>query len=58
MHDENNNGKLDVNFLGIPTEGVGASNDAKAMFGPPTFDAAKFVVAAPGASRTIRIVYL
>src|SRR5579883_3302016 len=28
-HDENDNGKLDVNFLGIPSEGVGASNNAK-----------------------------
>jgi uncharacterized protein (DUF2141 family) len=25
IHDENNNGKLDTNFLGIPTEGIGFS---------------------------------
>jgi len=25
-HDENDNGKLDTNFLGIPKEGTGASN--------------------------------
>jgi uncharacterized protein (DUF2141 family) len=29
FHDENSNGKLDTNFLGIPREGVGASNDAR-----------------------------
>jgi uncharacterized protein (DUF2141 family) len=29
FHDENSNGKLDTNFLGIPREGVGASNNAK-----------------------------
>jgi uncharacterized protein (DUF2141 family) len=29
FHDENSNGKLDTNFLGIPREGTGASNNAK-----------------------------
>jgi uncharacterized protein (DUF2141 family) len=43
IHDENENGKLDTNFLGIPNEGIGASNDAKATFGPPKWDDAKFV---------------
>jgi uncharacterized protein (DUF2141 family) len=42
FHDENSNGKLDTNFLGIPREGVGASNDAQGHFGPPKFDAAAF----------------
>jgi uncharacterized protein (DUF2141 family) len=42
FHDENSNGKLDTNFMGIPREGVGASNDAKGHFGPPKFDAAAF----------------
>ena len=36
------NGKLDVNFLGIPTEGYGFSNDVTAALGPPTFSAASF----------------
>jgi len=43
-HDENDNGKLDVNFLGIPAEGVGASNNAKGFLGPPSFKNAKFSV--------------
>jgi uncharacterized protein (DUF2141 family) len=42
FHDENSNGKLDTNFLGIPKEGVGASNDAKGHFGPPKFADAAF----------------
>ena len=58
IHDENNNGKLDVNLLGIPTEGVGASNNAKGSFGPPSFDAAKFVVSPPDTTQIIRITYL
>jgi uncharacterized protein (DUF2141 family) len=42
FHDENSNGKLDTNFLGIPREGVGASNNARGHLGPPKFDAAAF----------------
>ncbi|MES2370531.1 DUF2141 domain-containing protein [Thiobacillus thioparus] len=36
------NGKLDTNLLGIPKEGYGFSNDAKASLGAPTFSAASF----------------
>jgi uncharacterized protein (DUF2141 family) len=42
FHDENSNGKLDTNFLGIPREGVGASNNARGHLGPPRFEAAAF----------------
>jgi uncharacterized protein (DUF2141 family) len=42
IHDENMNGKLDLNALGMPKEGYGFSNDAKARFGAPSFDAASF----------------
>lgn len=44
LHDANSNGKLDTNFLGIPKEDFGASNDAKASFGPPKYQDAKFEV--------------
>lgn len=42
FHDENANNDLDRNFLGIPSEGTGASNDAHNMFGPPSYDDARF----------------
>ena len=42
VHDENMNGKLDTNWLGIPTEGYGFSNDATASQGAPSFSAASF----------------
>lgn len=42
IHDENMNGKLDTNALGIPTEGYGFSRDAKALLGVPAFSAASF----------------
>jgi uncharacterized protein (DUF2141 family) len=38
--DLNRNGKLDKNFLGLPTEPYGFSKDARGSFGPPSFDAA------------------
>jgi uncharacterized protein (DUF2141 family) len=44
FHDENDNGKLDTNFVGIPLEGVGVSNNRLRSFGPPTWDDAKFTL--------------
>jgi uncharacterized protein (DUF2141 family) len=44
FHDVNGNDKLDSNFIGIPKEGVGASNDAMGSFGPPSYDKAKFKI--------------
>ena len=40
FHDENENKKMDRNFLGIPKEGYGFSRDARGHRGPPDFDAA------------------
>lgn len=42
FHDENSNGKMDTNLIGMPREGVGASNNAQGHFGPPPFDKAAF----------------
>lgn len=42
IHDEDMNGKLDANWLGVPTEGYGFSNDATGVLGPPPFSAASF----------------
>ncbi len=40
--DNNQNGKLDTNFLGMPTELYGFSNNARGRFGPPAFSDAAF----------------
>lgn len=40
FHDENGNGVLDRNRLGIPTERYGFSNNARGSFGPPSFESA------------------
>ena len=37
FHDENSNKELDKNWLGMPTEGYGFSNDAYGFFGPKEF---------------------
>jgi uncharacterized protein (DUF2141 family) len=38
FHDENDNEKLDTNWMGIPKEGFGFSNNALGTFGPPAFE--------------------
>jgi uncharacterized protein (DUF2141 family) len=43
-HDTNGSGDLDTNFIGIPKEPVAMSNNAKAKFGPPKYDDAKFTL--------------
>ena len=42
MHDENGNEEMDFNEYGMPLEGFGFSNEAKAEMGPPGFDEASF----------------
>jgi uncharacterized protein (DUF2141 family) len=58
FHDENSNGKLDTNFMGIPREGVGASNNAKGHLGPPKFAAAAFQYSGGPTALQISINYL
>jgi uncharacterized protein (DUF2141 family) len=44
IHDENDNDKLDTNFIGIPKEGFGFSNNPKIRFGAPGFEKCRFEV--------------
>ena len=53
MHDENDNSKLDTNFLGIPSEGYGFSNNPNVMR-RATFDEARFELKSDAAI-TIRL---
>ena len=55
VYDENANGQLDTNLLGIPSESVGTSNNAKALFGPPDFEDAAFDLPEGGATIVIRL---
>jgi uncharacterized protein (DUF2141 family) len=57
IHDENMNGKLDTNRLGIPTEGYGFSNDAKALLTAPTFEVASFAYDGRNVDLTLSLNY-
>ena len=56
IHDSNRNEKLDTNFIGIPKEGFGFTNDAMGKFGPPSFEKAKVRLKST-ASFTIHLRY-
>jgi uncharacterized protein (DUF2141 family) len=51
------NGKLDTKWLGIPMEGYGFSNDAKAFLSAPSFSAASFPYDRQDLELTIRLHY-
>ena len=54
MHDENDNGKLDTNFMGMPIEGYGFSNNPQVMR-KAHFDEAKFALGEAAASIIVRL---
>jgi uncharacterized protein (DUF2141 family) len=57
LHDENMNGKVDTNWIGIPKEGYGFSNDAKASFSAPSFKDASFLYNGEMLEMTISLHY-
>jgi len=44
MHDVNGNDELDANFVGAPTEPYAFSNNARGMFGPASWEDARFTL--------------
>ena len=55
-HDLNGNKKVDTNFLGMPTESWGVSNNARPSLRAPRFDEAAFkVVAGKGMTPDIKV---
>lgn len=57
LHDENMDSQLNTNWLGMPKEGIAASNNAKAMFGPPSFEKASFILNTDSLKQEIKIEY-
>ncbi len=55
FHDENNNEILDRNFMGLPTEPYGFSNNIRGKFGPPEYDQVKFDFRSPNQIITIKV---
>lgn len=56
IHDENGNRKLD-SFAGIPREGIGFSRNPRLRFGPPKFEAARFVIGGAAVRQTVKMRY-
>jgi uncharacterized protein (DUF2141 family) len=58
IHDENENGELDSNILGIPKEGFAFGNNAMGTFGPPDFEKAKVKIEDKAIKQEISLKYL
>ena len=58
LHDENGNNQMDTSWIGIPKEGLGASNNAKGRMGPPKYKDAKFTLPPAGVVQNIKMMYL
>lgn len=56
-HDENGNKKFDRNWIGIPAEGAGFSNNPALLFGPPSHAQAVFQVSSGRARVEIQMNY-
>lgn len=57
IHDENMDGKLNTNFLGVPSEGYGFSSGAEAGMSAPSFEAASFSYGGENLDLTIKLTY-
>jgi uncharacterized protein (DUF2141 family) len=57
LHDENVNGKLDKNLIGVPKEGYGVSNNPKPVMRAPRFEEAKLALNSSEQSIEIHLVY-
>lgn len=57
LHDENKNGDMDKNLIGIPKEGYGVTNNPKPKTRAATFQEATIELPAEGAARTISVQY-
>jgi uncharacterized protein (DUF2141 family) len=55
FHDLEGDGRLERNFIGLPKEPAGLSNNVRPRFGPPRFDKAKFTVGADLVEQRIRL---
>jgi uncharacterized protein (DUF2141 family) len=58
IHDENSNGELDKNVVGIPKEGFGFGNNAMGTFGPPAFDKAKIQLRGQDVIQELSLKYM
>ena len=55
FHDENSNGKMDKNLLGMPLEPYGFSNNLRIILGAPKWDKGKVAVRNPTTEISIEV---
>jgi uncharacterized protein (DUF2141 family) len=58
LHDENGNGVMDSNVVGIPKEGFAFGNNATGTFGPPSFEKAKVSVKKGRVRQELKMKYM
>jgi uncharacterized protein (DUF2141 family) len=57
FHDEDGDGEMDTNFIGIPTEGLGVSNNPD-LKGPPKFKDASFFMSGKEMTIPVDVKYI
>jgi uncharacterized protein (DUF2141 family) len=57
LHDENENHKLDRNFLRVPKEGFGFANNPHVGLSAPRWEDATMNVTCPVTETTVRLIY-
>jgi len=57
IHDENDNGRLDANAMGVPIEGYGFSNNVHGFLSAPSFAAAAVTIGNADQSIAISLTY-
>ena len=57
LHDENLDGKMNSNLLGIPKEGFGFSGNPKLKMGPPGYEEVRFLFLVPEKRVEIMVQY-
>ncbi len=57
VHDENKNGKLDFDAVGMPVEGYGASNNPEKRMGPPNPEETSFALKQAPVTTEVKLIY-
>jgi len=57
LHDENGDGVINYNLIGVPVEGYGVTNNPKPALRQATFDEAVFTVPPEGITKQISLQY-
>ncbi|MGD1841238.1 MAG: DUF2141 domain-containing protein [Thermonemataceae bacterium] len=57
FHDENNNRKIDKNFLGVPQEGYAFSNNYHPLITSPSFKKANFTLNRSSKTLRLKMIY-